>query len=313
MSHEAAAADPRKNDQAQNPDPSAHPTLVPPQRPVWHLYKPRGEPVALVFDSPHSSDVFPEDFGHAVTEFDLREAEDCFIGELYRDGAAAVGGVLLEAGFSRTYIDPNRAAWDIDLELVEGEWNGEYRPSGKARLGKATIWRLLEDGRPIYARRLPAAEVRHRVESYLIPYQKQLKELLDAVHARHGVVYHVNCHSMSAVSGVTGEDAAGTVRADIVLGDRDGTTCSGEFTELVRQLFADAGYHVKVNEPYKGVELVRAFSDPAAGRHSLQIEINKRLYMDEARREKHAGFEQLQSRLDTVLAAVAAYAREQSR
>lgn len=294
-------------------DPGAHPRLVPPRQPVWQLFEPHGEPAALVFDSPHSSSVFPQDFGHAVTEFDLREAEDCFIGELYRDGVRAIGGVLLEAGFARTYIDPNRAAEDIDLELLEGEWNGAYRPSGKARIGKAAIWRLLEDGRPIYARRLPPAEVRHRVEHYLRPYQQQLKRLLDATHVRHGVVYHVNCHSMSAVSGVTGEDATGSVRADIVLGDRDGTTCSAEFTECVRVLFSQAGYQVKVNEPYKGVELVRAFSDPAAGRHSLQIEINKRLYMDERRREKHEGFEQLRTRLAGVLAGIAAYARENSR
>ena len=49
------------------------------------------------------------------------------------------------------------------------------------------------------------------------------------------------------------------------------------------------GYRVKVNDPYKGVELVRAYSDPKAGRHSLQIEINKRLYMDEAHAAEERG------------------------
>ncbi len=297
---------------ARNADPRAHPRLVPPQQPVWHLHEAQGEPIALVFDSPHSSDVFPEDFGHAVSEYDLSEAEDKFIGELYR-GAPKIGAVLLEAGFSRTYIDPNRAGEDIDPDLVEGEWTGPFRPSGKAKIGKAVIWRLLEDGRPIYARRLPVAEVRHRVENYLVPYQLELKRLLDAAHARHGVVYHVNCHSMGAVSGVTGEDATGSVRADIVLGDRDGTTCSAEFTAFVHGLFSDAGYAVKVNDPYKGVELVRAFSDPATGRHSLQIEINKRLYMDEEKRAKHGGFEALRRKLDALLVELAAYARERSR
>ncbi len=307
---------PRQEPHAPNETPrfdaSPRPRLVPPRQPVWHLYEPRGEPVALVLDSPHSSDVFPEDFGHAVSEFDLSDAEDKFIGELYR-GVQGLGGVLLEAGFSRTYIDPNRAAGDIDLDLVEGDWPDEYSPSGKAAIGKAAIWRLLEDGREIYARRLPVAEVRHRVEHYLRPYQQQLKRLLDAAHARHGMVYHVNCHSMPAVSGVTDEGALGSVRADIVLGDRDGTTCSGEFTELVRGLFAEAGYDVAVNDPYKGVELVRAFSDPANARHSLQIEINKRLYMDEERREKHDGFDAFRRKLEVVLARIADYAKENSR
>jgi N-formylglutamate amidohydrolase len=54
---------------------------------------------------------------------------------------------------------------------------------------------------------------------------------------------------------------------------------------------------VAINDPYKGVELVRAYANPAAGRHSLQLELNKRLYMDEATRQPHAGFAPLQADL----------------
>ena len=71
----------------------------------------------------------------------------------------------------------------------------------------------------------------------------------------------------------------------------------------MRDVLAGYGYDVKVNDPYKGVELVRAYSDPAAGRHSLQLEINKRLYMDEATLRKHAGFETLQAHLLQLLDA----------
>jgi N-formylglutamate amidohydrolase len=94
------------------------------------------------------------------------------------------------------------------------------------------------------------------------------------------------------------------VRPDFVLGDRDGTTCEPAFTELVRSTLAGMGYQVKVNDPYKGVELVRAYSNPRAGRHSLQIEINKRLYMDEKTLAKSAGFAQLQKNLGEVLRTV---------
>jgi N-formylglutamate amidohydrolase len=99
------------------------------------------------------------------------------------------------------------------------------------------------------------------------------------------------------------------VRGDIVLGDRDGTTCAPELTALVRETLSAMGYDVRVNDPYKGVELVRAFSDPAAGRHSLQIEINKRLYMDETSLEKTTGFGPLQANLTRLLDALAAYAK----
>jgi N-formylglutamate amidohydrolase len=98
-----------------------------------------------------------------------------------------------------------------------------------------------------------------------------------------------------------------------VLGDRDGTTCDPAFTEFVRATLIALGYRVAVNDPYKGVELVRAYSDPARGRHSLQVEINKHLYMDEAAREKHTGFAPLQQNLQRMLEAVRDYIRRETR
>jgi N-formylglutamate deformylase len=124
---------------------------------------------------------------------------------------------------------------------------------------------------------------------------------LHETHSRFGRVYHINCHSMRAVAGKQSDDGEGSARADFVLGDRDGTSCDPAFTEFVRATLSAMGYQVKVNDPYKGVELVRAYSDPRAGRHSLQIEINKRLYMDEASLQKTAGFAILQKNLAALL------------
>ena len=256
--------------------------------------------VPLVLDSPHSGREFPGDFDAIVSETELREGEDCYVDELWA-AAGEVGAPLLAASVARTYIDANRHAGDVDLELIEGEWPWEYRPSGKARIGKALVWRTLEDGRPIYSRKLRVEAVQSRIERFHAPYHRALKERLDAAHARHGRVVHINCHSMRSVAGKQSEEGAGRARADFVLGDRDGTTCDPRFTELVRATLAGMGYEVKVNDPYKGVELVRAYSDPKAGRHSLQIEINKRLYMDEATLAKRPGFAKLQRDLGALL------------
>jgi N-formylglutamate amidohydrolase len=103
-----------------------------------------------------------------------------------------------------------------------------------------------------------------------------------------------------------GEGGAGQRRADVVLGDRDGTTCAPAFTAFVRDHLAARGYEVKVNDPFKGVELVRAFADPAAGVHSLQLEVNKRLYMNEATLRTHDGFARLQADLMGLLDAIVA-------
>jgi N-formylglutamate amidohydrolase len=109
---------------------------------------------------------------------------------------------------------------------------------------------------------------------------------------------------MNAVAGAMGEGGAGTARADFVLGDRDGTTCSAEVTHFVRDQLAAHGYSVKINDPFKGVELVRAYSNPAAERHSLQLEINKRIYMDQKTGLKIDHFTVLQRQLMAMLRAM---------
>jgi N-formylglutamate amidohydrolase len=155
--------------------------------------------------------------------------------------------------------------------------------------------------------------VKSRIERFHAPYHDALAGLLATAHAAHGVVYHLNCHSMNSVAGLMGEGGQGSARADFVLGDRDGTTCDPAFTEFVRTTLVAMGYVVRVNDPYKGVELVRAYSDPPRGRHSLQVEINKRLYMDEAARRKHDGFEVLQRNLQQVIEAVCDYIEQEQR
>lgn len=281
--------------------------------PSYRLHGPAEPRTPLVLDSPHSGFDFPADFGAVVSEFELRDGEDCFVDQLWMP-ATERGVGLIAARAPRTYIDCNRHAGDIDLALVEGgRWPGELVPSGKARLGKALIWRTLDDGRPIYERKLGVEEVRHRIERYHRPYHRALQERIAATHARFGASWHIDCHSMNAVAGAQGEGGAGAARADIVLGDRDGTTCDAAFTEFVRAHLAACGYEVKINDPYKGVELVRAYSNPAQRRMSLQLEVNKRLYMDQATREKTAGFARLQKDIASLVDALLDYTTSAAR
>lgn len=280
---------------------------------AFTLHGPAEPQCALVLDSPHSGSEFPADFGSVLSEFDLREGEDCFVDELWLPVTELCVG-LMAASAPRTYIDVNRHAGDIDLAVLEGgHWPGELVPSGKARTGKSLIWRSLDDGRPIYDRLLSVAEVQRRIDRFHAPYHRALADRIDATHARYGASWHIDCHSMNAIGGAQAEDGAGQARAEFVLGDRDGTSCEPAFTEFVRGALASFGYEVKVNDPFKGAELVRAYADPAKRRHSLQLEINKRLYMVEATREKSAGFEPLQKNLKLLAAAVLEYTQSASR
>ncbi len=275
--------------------------------PSYVLHGPGAPQIPLVLDSPHSGFAFPADFGSVLSEFDLREGEDCFVDQLWMP-ATERGIGLVAALAPRTYIDFNRHAGDIDLDLIEGgRWPDEHVPSGKAKIGKALVWRTLDDGRAVYDRKLPVDEVRGRIERYHRPYHGAVRDRIAETHAKFGRSWHINCHSMNAVGGAQAEGGAGRPRADFVLGDRDGTTCDAGFTELVRGVLAGFGYDVKINDPYKGVELVRAYSDPAGGRMSLQLEVNKRLYMDEATHQKSAGFDTVQKHLATLVDALVDY------
>ena len=92
-----------------------------------------------------------------------------------------------------------------------------------------------------------------------------------------------------------------------MLGDRDGTTCDPALTQLVADTLRACGYSVAINDPYKGVELVRKHGRPAENRHSLQIEIKRTLYMDERSLVPHEGYAQLQRDLARLLAELAAH------
>jgi len=268
-----------------------------------------GTHVPLVVDSPHSGTTYPADFDAAVPVTRLREGEDTFVDELYADAPAA-GATLIAARFPRVYVDPNRSLLDIDASLLSSPWPGPAIPSRKTELGIGLIWRLLDTGEAIYARKLTVDEVKRRIVEYHQPYQRAVKKALDEAHGHFGAVWHLDVHSMPAVSSKISEEGPGKSRPDFVLGDRDGTTCEAPFTQFVARTLEEMGYVVKLNDPYKGVELVRAFSDPAAGRHSLQVEVNRRLYMDERTREKVAGFEKLRANLARLVQAVAQYAAE---
>jgi N-formylglutamate amidohydrolase len=136
----------------------------------------------------------------------------------------------------------------------------------------------------------------------------ELARLLDAAHAPHGAAWHVNCHSMRSAGRRRGRAVP---RADIVLGDRDGTSCDQAFTAFVAEVARGLGYRVALNDPFKGAELVARFGRPLEARHSLQIEISRALYMDEDRIEKRPDFAAFKQDMGRLIGAIAEYVRDQ--
>lgn len=258
----------------------------------------------LVLDSPHSGVNYPDDFGHTVDFMTLRQAEDTHVERLY-EFAPSLGVAWVEALFPRSYLDANRNVTEIDTELIDGEWRRELEADpaalAKVKLGKGLIWRLTDDGLPLYARKLGVDEVERRIDNCWLPYHEAVRRAIEAAHARHGYSIHVNCHSMPAVASSHATAFPGMVHPDFVVGDRDGTSCDPRLSQLVCDHLRALGYSVNYNHPYKGVELVRRYGDPAQQRHSLQLEVNRKLYMDEKTLEIMAGFAKLQADLRSLV------------
>ena len=263
--------------------------------------------IALVLDSPHTGEWYHDEFAHLPPREVVRRAEDTHVARLWRD-AVDHGATLIEARFPRAYIDANRSLADVDVELLADAWPDPVAPSRKTQQGIGLVWRVARGGAPMYARKLTSAEVRARIDRCWRPYHDALTALLDERHRRFGAVWHVDCHSMPAV-GDDNADDPGRERADFVLGDRDGATCEPAFTALVATTVRGLDYSVAINDPYKGVELVRKHGRPHEGRHSLQIEIKRSLYMDEETLEPNAGYARLQRDLATLAARIASHVR----
>jgi N-formylglutamate deformylase len=271
------------------------------------LHRASAPEVPLVLDSPHSGEHYPDDFDHAPPRSVVRLAEDTHVGRLYRQ-AAALGATLVEANFPRAYIDANRSLDDLDPAMLDGSWPAPLAVSRKTQQGIGLVWRVARGGAPMYGRRLTVAEVQRRIDEWYRPYHAALDAEIDRLREAFGSVWHINCHSMPAVGDPNADDP-GRARADFVLGDRDGTTCAPDFTAFVAATIRSMGYAVAINDPYKGVEIVRRHGRPAQRRHSLQIELNRRLYMDEESLEPHAGYPKLEEDLRRLVEAIAGYAR----
>lgn len=263
----------------------------------------------LVCDSPHSGTHYPDDFGHALPLAELRRAEDTHVDVLWSH-APAVGATLIAARFPRTYIDANRPLDDLDAGMLAEAWPAPLAPSNKTKLGFGLVWRDVRAGAPIYQRALEVAEVQRRIERCWRPYHAALIDARDAAVRDFGQCWHLNLHSMPSNAYERLGVQSDMPLADVVIGDLDGRACDPEFASVVGEALSTRGYRVALNDPYKGQELVRLMGDPGRNRHSLQVELNRALYMDEATREPSAYFETVRLDLCAVLEDVARYVRD---
>lgn len=253
----------------------------------------------LIVASPHSGRDYPDWFLRQTRlgEAQLRSSEDAFVDQLVAPALAA-GAVTLTARVPRSVVDLNRARDELDPQAVDGV---EARP-GNARMlaGLGVIPRVVSHGRVILDRPIPQAEAERRLAELWQPYHDALAALMEAAVARFGVAVLLDMHSMP-------REALGHLnpRPQVVIGDRHGRSAAAWLREGTRAALMAEGFPLRMNAPFAGAYIAAAYGDPGAGRHVLQIEIDRSLYMDEARLTPHRGLASLAGRLARVYAAVA--------
>jgi N-formylglutamate amidohydrolase len=270
---------------------------------AFSLHLPRRRTSPAVFSSPHSGRHYPPELLRAspLDPLTLRSSEDAFVDELFAD-VPAFGAPLIAARLARAWIDLNRAPDELDPALIEGVTRSAHNPRVASGLG--VIARVVANGRAIYRGRLARAEAEARIALAWQPYHAALRRLIDEAVAAFGQAVLIDCHSMPHEA-IEAHARPGQPRPEVVLGDRFGAAAAREVTDRVEAAFGAAGLRVARNAPFAGAHIAQAYGRPSRGVHVVQVEIDRALYMDEARVLKRPDFDAFRQIVAGVAAGIA--------
>ncbi len=293
-----------------------------PANPFEMIWPPR-QTAPLLLASPHSGRHYPPAFlvQSALDLTLLRQSEDCYVDLLIGD-AARLGVPVLRALFPRVYVDPNRDAAELDPNMfLEPLPSSAQITSPRVTAGLGVIPRLAANEREIYPAQLPYREAEERLEKFYRPYHRALREAIRHIRAGFGHCLLLDCHSMpsggapliSAMSGESGRGESGRPEGrssdrgsevDFILGDCYGGSCADAVTAAAEAFLTRAGARVRRNNPYSGGYVTQRYGRPAEGVHVLQLEINRRLYVDEGSLTPNAGFAATRELLSGLIVAL---------
>lgn len=211
---------------------------------------------------------------------------DLYVDELYAD-AATTGATILIAHVSRYVCDLNRSELDVDSESVEGA-----PPNRRATRG--VIWRLTSDGVRVLDAPLPRVELERRLDAYYRPYHRALARILERKRATFGYAILLAAHSMPSAGRAAHGDPE-PIRADVVPGTRGRTSAAASVIGCVDSHARAARLSVRHDDPYQGGYTTQHYGRPDLHVHVVQVELARRLYMDEPTLTKNGGFERMRA------------------
>src|SRR6202043_1334268 len=272
--------------------------------PPFEIKEPAAWRAPIIFNSPHSGSVYPDEFLNA-SRIDLpalRRSEESFMDELIA-GLSERGFPTVRVHFPRSYVDVNREPYELDPRMFSGRLPSFANTrSMRVAGGLGTIPRVVGDGQEIYRERLSVDDALARIEALYTPYPRSLRRMINKAHEAFGTVVVVDCHSMPSI-GVARDEPR---RPDVVIGDRYGTSAAPLLPDMVEATMSRLGYSVGRNKPYAGGFITEHYGNPASGLHTIQLELNRAIYMDERRRERSARFAQVTRDFAILAEALAA-------
>lgn len=238
----------------------------------FELIEPRSGETPVIVEVPHASVlVDPVSIAHNMAPMNaLARDADLYVDELMAD-ATEVGASLLVATWSRYVLDLNRDADDFDgLAVVGG--TQQNRPCG-------LLWRTTTRGDRALVAPVTKEEMERRLEMAYRPYHAELERLVESKRERFGLAVVLSMHSMPGPerSKVVSSGAA----ADVVIGTLGRSTAQHGLIGLVESHVRGHGWTVSHDDPYAGGATTRRLGNPHHGVNALQVELARRLYMDE--------------------------------
>ena len=278
---------------------------------AFKLTMPKNRTNSVIFASPHSSRNYPRGFlqQSILDDHAIRSSEDAFVDQLFA-AVPEFGSPFIEATAPRAYVDMNRSPDELDPALIQGMRSVTYNPRIVSGLG--VVPRVVANSRCIYSGKLTMEEVQARIDTYWHPYHEKLQSLLNESHELFGQVILIDCHSMphEALDNLA---RSGMRRPEVVLGDRFGASASAAVMDVVERAFLDEGLSVVRNVPFAGAYTTQHYGRPSRRQHTIQVEIDRSLYMNEPLIRPNNNFRAMQEAMARIIGRIAAYGEGQQQ
>jgi N-formylglutamate amidohydrolase len=246
------------------------------------VHPPRG-PLPVLLSVPHSGRDYPSwliDNGSGGLPA-LASLEDPFVDRLvWRAIECGCGAVVARA--PRAAVDCNRSEDEIDPSVIDGMPRG--RMTARARGGLGIVPARTPQHGYLWRRPISPVQLAERLDQAHRPYHRAIEELLGVLIDRFGCALLIDCHSMPPPAGGV---------PPVIIGDCRGRTADAWISHEAIAIIERCGYAAALNDPFAGGHVIDRHGNPGRGVHALQLELDRRCYLDETLREPAPDFDRV--------------------